>query len=128
VVAVAEQSSTITQIKAELAAATPGPWKVNRDGPDDMAWVMGQYDELADAHAEVTDYLLFADATLIASARNHLAALLDVAEAAQRQHTLKYVDAEAGHVWCSCSKRIPNCPVLLALQKLPQVNAKEEDP
>lgn len=53
--------TTIDQLRELEAAATPGPWV--------RGWWTGQ--------------LPTADAALIAEARNHLSALLDVAEAAR---------------------------------------------
>jgi hypothetical protein len=73
-------STIIEQIRAELEAATPGPWVVGSDG---RIW---DVHEPVGGERCITGFAgmpLYFDGELIAHAPAYLAALLDVAEAAQ---------------------------------------------
>lgn len=76
--------TAIEQIRAELEAATPGPWSTERE--DDVEMFGDPVHLIGDGEPGSEDAYLFttdANATLIAHAPTHLAALLDVALAAQ---------------------------------------------
>lgn len=77
--------STIDRLRELEAAATPGPWQWLDSGGDP-----DEDDELQDGRGEMVasgfrDDILpeITDGRLCAEARNHLSALLDVAEAAR---------------------------------------------
>jgi hypothetical protein len=72
-----QASDVLERLRKASAEATPGPWEVDETEEDlfvmrgdASAWICRDMDEVADA-------------ALIALARNHLDALLDVAEAAR---------------------------------------------
>lgn len=75
--------STIEELRALLAAATPGPWEHRQhEGMHALAardgWAMESEPDDSDDGARVA-----ADFALVAAMRNALPALLDVAEAAR---------------------------------------------
>jgi hypothetical protein len=79
--------TTIEQIRAELDAATPGPWEVvepESHGPGIEAPGANESIVVYSDDPEGGVETGLADATLIAHAPTYLASLLDVAEAAQR--------------------------------------------
>lgn len=76
--------ATPSDLRALLAAATPGPWKAGRNGP--IAMVVSGYDpdrfpRQFRADCGISD----ADATLIAAAVNALGPLLDALDAAEAE-------------------------------------------
>lgn len=122
-----EKSSTfnqpIAQIRAELEAATPGPWSWMGGNPE-----YDEYEALEGPTARVLGSevahafhtcLSEADATLIANAPTYLSALLDVAEAAQRV-------GQTHGTRCGCDREVREALARLN-ELLPQFQADESD-
>ncbi len=67
---------TLVELKALLAKATPGPWRVSH-GSFDHPWNALIGDNLVDVSAHINDV---GDAELIAALRNHAEELIAAAE------------------------------------------------
>jgi hypothetical protein len=145
----AEQTSTfIGRLRQELEAATPGPWECWVDNPSlPGLWAVGRPEEVEGENGDSSAFVAGevweeADATLIANAPTCLAALLDVAEAAQRFSEARAAGGEAMDRWNladSDDRREARAEfeaaleigeqaadaLDAALQKLPQVGGRE---
>lgn len=108
--------TAIDQIRKELDAATPGPWEV-ATGPK-LGWV-AQINDLWVVHDVEEAGPVEADATLIAHAPTYLAALCDVAEAAQAM--VDAIDEKPSLEWIAYASSLND-----ALGKIPQVCSEDE--
>lgn len=102
-------TALLGQVKARLAAATPGPWVVDTGGFDTIAQVCSEDWAIHDGHIDIGDAQLIAHAPIDLA---RLLAIVEVMQAAIEQSIARSDDYGDSH----CSQPIRRA--LLAADKL----------